>query len=58
MSQNLLIAFVTKLTVTVETKNSWGKNELILEIQRAETAVLREALEQLQNPPQVPLTNK
>ena len=44
-SASLLRAYIEKLEQRISTKNSWGKNELILEIQRVEAEVLREAIE-------------
>ena len=57
MSQNLLKEFVDKLRTTVETKNSWGKNELLTEVSRLEIQVLHEELERLRNHPEVPRSN-
>lgn len=44
-SSNLLMAYVDKLEKRIATKNSWGKNELILEMKNVEAEVLREAIE-------------
>ena len=58
MSQHLLKNFVDNLKLTIETKNSWGKNELLSEIQTLEIRVLHEELERLRNPPELQLISK
>lgn len=58
MNQNLLKNYVNKLKLTIDTKNSWGKNELLLELQRLEIQVLHEELERLIVPPEVPTSIK
>ncbi len=51
MSQSLMLLFREKLIEKLSAKNSWGKNELILEIQRTENEVLHEALSKMPTSP-------